>query len=434
MMTARPGSGTTMAWTTLLDQGARNSRAFGVLDVGSHKLCCYIARIDGRGRLDLLGAAHQAADGFAGGEVVDAAAAEAAIRSVVDVAEQDAQERLDEITVVFAGGELSSGYVRVEVGLDGQPVRRRDVLMALAHAADHAPADGFAIAHALPLGESIDRGPEVRDSTGLPGKRLTVRTHLVGVRRRPLDQLAVCLERGHLRLATIYAAPYASALACLTKDEAERGAMVVDLGARTTTLAVLQHGRLQYVAAVPQGGDHLTDELAHRLAIPRTTAERIKNIETSVVWRSCDSFQTIELTPLGAERGDVIEVPRRRLFDLLRPLAEALMGAVVEQLRQAPEAVRGAARRGVVLTGGGAQQDGMVELAAEMLGGGARLGRPAVLDGWVEPQMAAASGGLALAAGADGGIGYVPSKAVAGPLGKPFESLGRWLRESLGVA
>jgi len=210
---------------------------------------------------------------------------------------------------------------------------------------------------------------------------------------------------------------------------------VLDCGARTSSLAVFHRGRLAYVAAVPQGAEHLTDELQARLHVGRATAERLKNLEAAVVRRSCDAFDTVEIAPLdAASPGDTVEVPRGRFTEILQPLSEAMLGAVAEQLRQAPETVQVAARRGLVLTGGGAQQEGLLELASEQLDVGVRLGRPSVLDGWYEPPVAAASGGVALAAGHDGGLGYTVERSARGPLGRPFESLSQWLRESLGVA
>jgi cell division protein FtsA len=423
------------AWRTLLEDGERSARPFGVLDVGSRKLCCYVARRCPAGAFELLGAAHQAADGFTGGEVVDAAAGEAAVRAVVDEAERQAGERLGEMALVFAGGEPASGYLQVEVALDNRPVRRRDIHLALRHAARQATAEGFAIVHGVPLAHRLDGGPEVRDATGMIGRKLVVRAHLVGVRARPLGQLVDCLARCHLRTSTAFAAPYAAALACLSRDEAERGVMVLDCGARTTSLAVFHHGRLHYVAAVPQGAEHLTDELQAKLHVTRATAERLKNLEASVVPRSCDAFDAVEISPIGAASpADTVEVPRGRFTEILRPLSQALLGAVAEELRQAPATAQAAARRGLVLTGGGAQQEGLLELASEMLGVGARLGRPSVLDGWCEPPVAAASGGLALAARHDGGLGYTVERSARGSLGRPFESLSQWLRESLGVA
>ncbi len=423
------------AWTTLLERNARATRPFGLLDVGSRKLCCYIARLDAGGRFELLGAGHQAADGFEAGMVVNASAAEAAMRAVVDEAERMADERLRRMAVAFSGGAPASGFVKVEVALDGRPVSRRDVTEALRHGADAMTAEGFSILHAVPLGLSLDGGPEVRDVTGVPGRRLTVRAHLVGVADQPLAQLAGCLERCHLELDTVVVAPYAAGLACITKDEAERGTLVLDCGARTTSLAVFQQGRLQYVAAVPLGADHLTDELAARLHVSHATAERLKNLQASVEWRACDAIETVDITPLDAESPlDTYELPKRRLTEILRPVSETILEAVGDQLAHAPVAAQAAARRGVVLTGGGALQEGLIDLALEVLrAGGVRLGRPDVLEGWNEPPVAAASGGLALVAGSDGGVGYAIKRPAPSALGKPFERVGQWLRESLGV-
>lgn len=423
-----------MLWQSLLSPTARPGRPFGLLDVGSRKVCCYVVRVTTAGRFDVLGAGHQAAEGFRAGEIVDASAAEAAVRAVVDEAENAAGERLSGIAVTLPGGDPASGFLRVEVALGGRPVTRRDLRCALENACDEVLADGFVILHAIPLGESLDGGPEVRDVTGLVGKRLAVRTHLVGTAQRPIELLHRCLDRCHLEMTDVVAAPYAAGVATLTKDEAHRGVVVVDCGARTTTLGFFRFGRIQYVAAIPFGGDHLTEELAMRLDVSWSTAERLKSLEASVAWRACDSFETIELQPSGpANAFDTVEIPRRRLTDFLRPPAEALVNAMSEHLAAAPAPIRAACRRGIVLTGGAAQMDGLVELTADMLGSGVRLGRPAVLQGWQDPALAAASGGLALVAGWDGGVGFAGRRSRR-PLAGSLESLGQWLRESLGAA
>ncbi|MEO1092773.1 MAG: cell division protein FtsA, partial [Pseudomonadota bacterium] len=198
----------TTLWETLLERAPRITRPFGILDVGSRKLCCYVVRLAGTSRFELLGAGDQLADGFVSGDVVDAQAAEASIRAVVDQAERSADERLRTVAVTFSGGKPASGYVQIDVGLDGRTVQRRDVTAALDHACAKMTAEGFSILHALPLGLALDGGPEVRDVTGLVGRRLTVRAHLVGVSARPLDQLAACLRRCHLEVSTVVSAAY----------------------------------------------------------------------------------------------------------------------------------------------------------------------------------------------------------------------------------
>ncbi|MEO1093053.1 MAG: cell division FtsA domain-containing protein, partial [Pseudomonadota bacterium] len=230
-------------------------------------------------------------------------------------------------------------------------------------------------------------------------------------------------------------AAYGAAVSCVTKDEAERGVLLVDCGARTTSLAVFHAGRLQFVSAINGGADHLTQELATKLGVAHAAAERIKTLRVSVGWPSYDALDFVEVSPLGAVSAtDTVELPRGQLSEILRPLAEAMLARVADELDRAPVAARDAARRGIVLTGGGAQQDGLVELATDVLGVGTRLGRPDVFAGWADPQHAAASGGLALVAGDDGGVGYVARRAARIGVEKPIERLGQWLRESLGVA
>ena len=60
-----------------------------VLDVGTSKMCCSIARRRGD-RLELQGGGYQLAEGLRAGVIVDAEAAEASILAVVHEAEQQA--------------------------------------------------------------------------------------------------------------------------------------------------------------------------------------------------------------------------------------------------------------------------------------------------------------------------------------------------------
>ncbi len=84
-----------MTWQRLLANHRRPHRnaPFGLLDIGSSKLCCYIVRTRGDGGFALLGRGYQAAEGFQAGEVVDAEAAEASMLAVVGEAEEEAARR-----------------------------------------------------------------------------------------------------------------------------------------------------------------------------------------------------------------------------------------------------------------------------------------------------------------------------------------------------
>ena len=73
------------------------------LDVGTTKVCCFIARLGEDGRPRVVGIGHQLARGLRGGAIVDMEAAEASILAAVHAAEQMAGETLRDVTVNVAG-------------------------------------------------------------------------------------------------------------------------------------------------------------------------------------------------------------------------------------------------------------------------------------------------------------------------------------------
>ena len=83
-----------------------------MLDIGTTKMCCLIARRRPGGRLEVTGAGYQLAEGLRAGEVVDAEAVEASILAVVHEAEQTAGAALREVVLGVSGGRPRGGRAR----------------------------------------------------------------------------------------------------------------------------------------------------------------------------------------------------------------------------------------------------------------------------------------------------------------------------------
>ncbi|MHB1065648.1 MAG: cell division FtsA domain-containing protein, partial [Georgenia sp.] len=87
------------------------------LDVGSTKLCCFIARADASSGIRVIGIGHQMAKGVRNGAIVDMDAAEISIRNAVHAAEQMAGETIEQLVVNISCGNPSSRTVGVEVSI-----------------------------------------------------------------------------------------------------------------------------------------------------------------------------------------------------------------------------------------------------------------------------------------------------------------------------
>ena len=88
------------------------------LDIGTSKVCCFVAKRESSGDLRVIGIGHQAAQGLKGGAVADMDAAELSIRSAVDAAERMAGHTIERVLVNLSGGRPTSHSVDVEVSID----------------------------------------------------------------------------------------------------------------------------------------------------------------------------------------------------------------------------------------------------------------------------------------------------------------------------
>lgn len=421
------------AWRRLVGNGPwRRGQPFGVLDIGSSKLCCYISRPRPGKGVQLLGRGYQLAEGLKGGEIIDAEAAEASVLAALHEAEQQSGETLREIWLAVGGGRPQSSFVRVETALHGRSVTDTDLQLLLDRARREASTPEREVLHAVPVEVTIDGGRPLRDARGLSGQRLAIVAHLVSVAGPPLRNLLACLERCHVQVEGVVCASYAAAIGCLAEDEMERGCLVLDFGGGTTGFAHFAGGRLNLVGQVPYGGDHITGDLAYGLSTSRQHAERIKNLFGSTQFRSCDEGTRIEHPRLGdhAEM-PTGEVPRTRITEIVRARVEEILALVRRRLDEHGELLATRPPRSIVVTGGGSQLEGIEDLVQEVLRLPVRTGRPAPWSGRREedPCCSTVAGTVALVLGDDGGLGWRDQVQVS-MLSNRLARLGQWFREN----
>jgi cell division protein FtsA len=425
-----------MIWQRLLANQRRPHRnaPFGLLDIGSSKLCCYIVRTRGQDGFVLLGRGYQAAEGFQAGEVIDAEAAEASMLAVVGEAEEAAGETLREIAVTWSGGRPSAGLVTIEREIGGRVIDDDDIDRALEQVRATVLGSEREILHILPVEMRPDGREAMVDPRGLAAQTLDLTALVVSVARPALRNLTACLERCHLDVMEVISATYAAGIGCLTLDEMRRGVLLVELGGGTTSLGLFSGGSLCHVAQVPYGGEHVTRDLAYCLSTSRAFAERLKNLYGGVLCRACDDNVRIEVPIIGDDaRAPTGEVPRTRLTEIIRARVEETLTLLQRRLQDERDLVQAKPPRSMVLTGGAAQIEGIEELAEEIFGLKARIGKPGAVRGRTgleeQPCCSAAAGGLVLVTGRDGGLSWKQSTEVPA-LTSGLARLGHWLKQN----
>jgi cell division protein FtsA len=422
----------------------RRSVVVAALDVGSSKIVCLIARLRPHGpqqvltrrshSVEVIGFGHTFARGTKAGTVVNLAQAEDAIRQAVDAAERMAAVEIESVVLSISSGRLASDLFAAEVEILGSAVSENDIARVLAAGSRHSLRDGRAVLHSLPVGYAIDGVSGVRDPRGMLGRRFGVDMHVATTEIAAARNLMLAVERCHLDVEAMAASPYVAGLAVLADDEADLGAIVVDMGAGTTTIAAFQAGRLVHVDGFALGGHHVTMDLARGLNAGIANAERIKTLYGTVLSGGSDERDMITVPPLNEHDRDQGQlVSRATLLAIIKPRVEEILEMVRDRLVACPMAAD--RRAHVVLTGGASQLSGVPEFAARLLGRPVRSGRPL---GIASAPEAAKGPAFAVAAG----LLVYPQvvhlehfemrrkRQLMTGTGGYLSRVGRWLRES----
>lgn len=356
------------------------------LDVGSAKLACFIARvIDDEGNIEVIGVGHHPSKGVKNGHVTDLDDLETAIRHCVHAAENMAAEitkgyPLREIAVTLSNVHAASGFHKAEVSVSGHEITDNDVRRAMAGVqADHHGQTHDPI-HMIPIHYTLDGQADIAEPRGMVGQKLGVDIHMVNGEVAAMRNISTAIERSHLDVSAFALGGYCSALSCLVQDEMELGAVVVDIGAGTTSIAVVEGGALIYADGMGIGGAHITNDIAKGLTTNLSAAERLKTLYGSAMGAQSDDKELIDVPRLGEEEGsEPNHIPRSMLVGIIQPRAEEILELV--RARLSDSGLRNPLNRRIVLTGGGALLPGLNDLAGHVFDKSVRTGRPLRING-----------------------------------------------------
>ena len=367
------------------------------IDIGSTEVGVLIGQRDDAGRIEVVGKGMAPNRGTRRGTIVNVEQTVDALKQACEEAEVMAGVEVSRAYVGVAGPDIRSVNSRaiVSVSRKDREISRQDIKRVLDAAQSAALPSDREILHAIPQEFVVDEQGGISEPLGMLGSRLEVTVHLVTGNISRTKTLQTCVNRAGVEILELVFEPLATAEAVLTDDERELSVLQIDVGGGGTEWALYSEGEVRHSGVLPIGASHFTNDLAMMLRTPFAEAERIKTrygccLESMV---GDDEAVTVPAVAGGGER----IVPKRELCVILQPRAEELMTMVREDLiKNGWDETQESLRGGVVLTGGGAKLDGLLELAEQIYASTVRYGLPQGLGGLVDvincPTWCSASG------------------------------------------
>lgn len=374
-------------------------RVITAIDLGTEKCVTIIAVVDEEtGDLKVVGVSVVPSKGMKRSVIVDLDQVLATISQSLDGAERMAGFDVRNVYIAVSGTHILSKNSKgvVAVAAPDQEITANDVERVIEAArAISLPADQK-IMHVIARDFKVDSQEGIKDPIGMTGVRLESEAHIITGMNTTLRNLEKVVNDLGLEVDGFVFAGLAASEVVLSETEKELGAVVVDMGAGTTSLSAFVEGALWYSGAVPVGARHITQDIALGCRISLDNAEKIKillssNEETFVkplpgeskeeLMKRRKKADKLDLAAHGIHEGVDTLSKRTVVEGIMMPRMKEIFELIAEQLEK--NDLMDKIPAGVVLCGGGAQTVGIVEVAKRVLNLPVRIGTPAPLSGLV---------------------------------------------------
>jgi cell division protein FtsA len=348
------------------------------LDVGHSRVLALIAELAQGGRLVIRGVGvAPLAEGLEGGHIVNLKKVVEAIREAVQEAETLAKVLMERAWVsvgsVSVVGRLTT--TALHIGSKARPILPKD-LARLWEAVrwQNLPA-GHQVLNVLPHDFTLDDQEHLLNPEGMEGTRLSMNALVLSCKEGPVRTLEKAINEAGVEVEGFLFAPVAASLAVLTPEERRLGALLVDLGHKTTSYALWQQDQVLAAGAIPLGSSMVEQDLVQFFTTTFPAALEAKRSKITLLLDTVDEEEAVMLPTLAGERRfvsrrEACRVAAARVVELLQMVG-------LNFTRQLPREVR---LLSAVLCGGGSHLEGIETHGAAVFGCPARLGDPAFFE------------------------------------------------------
>lgn len=353
------------------------------LDIGTSNIRVAIGEINEEDNIQIVGLATRPSNGVRNGTIINIEAVIASIKDAVEAAEQNAGLEVFSCVTAIGGSQVASYNSHGLAAVANKNHRSREITQqdkdnALESAcATIIPLDRDFL-HVIPQDFIVDGTGGIKDPIDMMGVRLETDVHIVTASKTSIQNVTSCINRAGYELEKVWLKTLAQVQSVAHEDELDMGSILIDMGAGTTDVLVLNDGASVCSLSIPVGGNLVTNDISIEMGIPFAVAEKIK-LEAGCCFE--EALQTNYEVPIPGVGGRPPEMATQvDLCRIIQPRVEEIFSMVRNEIVHKTDLRR--LDGNIILTGGGAQMPGVIELAQDVFGTSAvRPGIPENLGG-----------------------------------------------------
>ena len=170
--------------------------------------------------------------------------------------------------------------------------------------------------------------------------------------KRAMTNLDMVFNKAGVAIADKVFTPAAVAKAVLSNDEMDNGVALIELGAGATSVTVYHGGIIRHYAAIPFGGNTITEDIKQESSISTRLAENIKLAYGACMPEKLASLEDKTIRINYTENMMEKQIPVKYLAEIITEREREIIEAMLYEIEASGYADY--LRSGIVITGGGA--------------------------------------------------------------------------------
>ena len=297
-------------------------------------------------------------NGLRKSDIYDVRALSEGIRTAISKIES-IESPITKLSLALGGPRVGSSTVNVRVSFDKEKIIDEADMDKLLRKAKRQifgeNEDKFRILYKEVYNKKVDGPRIIKQPIGMEGKEIQADIHFVYVSEDYVRQFRDVLYGLGVDIDKIYLNSYVSAKGTLDEETRKMGVAHVDIGYGSTNVIIMKNGKVLYAKTKSLGELHYVSDLSIILKVPREGAEEIllklKNKE----------FESDETIKYGTKK-----IPLKSIKDIIAARTDDIIEFINATIDES--GFNGLLARGIVLTGGAVDIDGVAEQVSNRSG------------------------------------------------------------------
>lgn len=300
-----------------------------VVEIGSSKLSCVVAQSGINGIYNIKAKATVEYAGFFEGEFIEKNMLEDAIKTLFDQIKATYKKPIDKIYVGVPAefSQVTSAKEQITFRFK-RAIKKSDIDMLRKEASNKISVDGMEVLSVNPICFVLDDNRNTNQPLKLKANKISAELSVILAQTEFIQTFNKIWTRIGIEQVEYLSEPFCEAMLVLEEEERERTCIVIDVGARSTSVAFVKGNGLSNLTSFSMGGSYITSDLSEACGINYNDARNLKKqIVLSLKGGDSDFY---ELVTLG---GGVAKIPLNFANEVVCYRIETIAQTVNECIR-----------------------------------------------------------------------------------------------------